>query len=279
MNIEPGSAAELTELAAQLATPVRDDNGASLAIRGEAGTRLLPLERFRRLPSSMHRHVDFRYLAEFVAYVMSHRSNSGSYGLAQFRPLRVQYVIDYGTHLSPQWGTHRAHFSPALSPAYSAWFGKQGKPMTHAEFAAFIEERAPDCYHPDSATMLELALSFQAGGEMSFSSAVRLESGDVQLQYANQVRGTSRAGHLEIPATFAIRIPVYEFHELIELTARLRYRVKDGALSIWYQFANLEDTLALHDTALLNKIRASVPEIALGSIMRSLEPLTSGERE
>lgn len=273
----PLNSDEILKLAGLLA-PVIDTKTceAGMLVRVATNTRLVSLERYRDKPSTMHRTVEFRQASEFVDYLDRFGEVNRSAGFASIRPLRVRVLIDYGDAACPLWGMHRAEFVPDYSPAFTAWQAHNNKPMSHGEFADFVEVRLADFVTPDSATMLEVSTGFQATGKSSFSSAVRLQSGDVQLSYAQEVRGTVRQSELEVPSEFMIAVPVYEFHAPIHLNARLRYRVKDGDLRLWYEFDRLDDALAVYDTQLLADIRSKLrARVMLGKISSSLQPVTA----
>lgn len=276
-NPTPNASHEDIAKIADLIAPAIYPNAAptSAAVRMNAQTRLVSLERFREFPSRMQRTVALLQASEFTAYVEGHTAEGDEgTGFAEFRPLRVRYVIDYGSGMRPRWGTHIAEFAPDYSPAFEAWQAAHRRQMKHAEFAVFLEERLADIVYPDAATMLEVSTGFQASGTTSFSSAVRLQSGDVQFAYAREVRGVTKAGQVDVPSEFVIRVPLYEFHAQIELRARLRFRLNEGALAVWYEFVRLEDALAQYDDELLASIRARLPRILLGKVQSALLPVT-----
>lgn len=272
------NADESTRLA-DLLSPVivAGDARPGTAVRVHVNTKLVSLERFKPQPSAMFRSVEFADAEEFKDYCERFGDAEDSAGFATLKPLRVRYVLDYGTDANPKWGVHKADFCPVTSPQFNAWQAAQKKPFTHSAFAEFIEEHLADIVQPDSATMLEVATSFQATGSTQFSSAVRTQNGDVQFNFAREVRGSTKAGQCEVPSVFIIRVPIYEFHAPLDLTARLRYRINDGALAIWYEFARLEEVLAVHDMTLLEEIRERVTRVSLGKIVKALQPVVTHE--
>jgi hypothetical protein len=79
-----------------------------------------------------------------------------------------------------------------------------------------------------------MARTLQAKTDVDFSSAVRLNNGQVQLKYTEQIKGTYGNGNVDIPEEFTIAIPVYVGTPRVTIRARLRYRLVSGKLSIWY---------------------------------------------
>lgn len=259
-------------LADAIAGPVDDDPTRALGVRIAPGSKLVSLERYREQPTFYQRRVAFREAREFVEYCTRFGSDGAS-GFASVRPLSATYLIDYGTPETPGWAAHRAQFAPQYSPQWQVWCKHHKQPMGHAAFANFIEEQLPDIRTPDAATMLELVQGFEASGSMTFSTGTKMQSGDVRLSYKTETRGSVRGGELDIPDRFMIAVPLYEFGALIELIAFLRYRIKEGELSMWYEFPRLEEALGEFDTGVLEGIREKVPRISLGDLSFTIEPV------
>ena len=188
----------------------------------------------------------------------------------------MSYALDYGNADAPRWAVHRADYVPCYSPAFLAWQQMHKRHMSHPQFAEFIEERLCDIAAPDAATMMEVAINFQASGQTNFSSSQRLQSGDVQFAFSREVRGSVKQGQIEVPSQLLVRLPLYEFHQSVDLPANLRFRVTpEGALVIWYEFIRLDEVLGAFDTRILEDIRKLVPRISLGKVKTSLRPITS----
>lgn len=123
-----------------------------------------------------------------------------------------------------------------LSDEWLAWAGSDKKPMSQTEFAAFIENNLPDIANPPGAQMLEMALQFEAKKKVNFASGIRLDNGAIQLNYDEQVEGTSARGLIRVPQEFSLGIPVLRNGPGYQIDCRLRYRISDqGQLSLWYE--------------------------------------------
>lgn len=134
----------------------------------------------------------------------------------------------------------RAIFTPALSPEWTTWTGKDRKDFTGTtEFAYFLEDNFPDIAQPAGAELMELALNFRVNQQVSYRSAQRLQDGHVEFQYANIVTGggEGQAGSQKMPEVFKITVPVFAGIDAprYEVDARFRYKVKDGALFLRYE--------------------------------------------
>jgi uncharacterized protein YfdQ (DUF2303 family) len=175
--------------------------------------------------------------ASFIEYYTLF-SDANSRVFADETKSQVLAVLDYhgAGDGGPRWGQHRVRLDLRKSPEWLTWMNQNGqaKKMSQMEFAEFIEDNTPDIREPNAATMLEMARSLQAKTDVDFSSAIRTNNGQVQFKYTENVKGTYGNGNVEIPESFTVGIPVYVGTQRVAITARLRYRLNSGKLSIWY---------------------------------------------
>ena len=182
------------------------------------------------------------------------------------------------------WRQHRAVLSCKLTPAYMAWASRDGRLMEQQDFAEHIEDRLADIVRPSGADMLEIAQSLQANTRVEFKSAVQVSSGQRGLVFEETTTAKAgQKGQLDIPVTFDLGLPIFEGGAAYKLTARFRYRINNGHLSIGYKLERPEDTVreAFKDvvTAVEERIGRSV---LLGTAPRSAVadapvPLEAGE--
>lgn len=143
------------------------------------------------------------------------------------------------------WGDHRAEYAVRKTVAWLAWEALNGKLHRQDMLAELFEDRLPDFVAPDGAHMLELVQSFQATVGVRFESAKRLDNGERQLTYKEDVQASAgRAGSFEIPATFDLALRPFEGAEGYKVTCRFRYRITDGTLFVGYSMVNPEELLA-----------------------------------
>ena len=133
------------------------------------------------------------------------------------------------------WRDHRATYACPLSPEWTTWNRENKRTMTQEAFAQFIEDNAPDCVAPDSATMIEISRTLEAKKKVNFASGIRLSNGQSELTYEEEITGTAGKGKLQIPETFQIGIAVLQGGPRYAVVARLRYRIQDkGQLVLWF---------------------------------------------
>lgn len=134
----------------------------------------------------------------------------------------------------PGWADFYANYECPMSPEWKVWSGKNKVQMRQAEFAQFIEDNLPDIKQPDAATMLEIAMRFEAKKNVKFASDKRLDNGEVQFTYIEEIEANGK-GQMQVPRTFVIGIPIFENGQAYRIDARFRYRIGDGgALVLWY---------------------------------------------
>jgi uncharacterized protein YfdQ (DUF2303 family) len=162
------------------------------------------------------------------------------------------------------WREHRAELALKADPDWTRWTEADSKLMSQEGFATFLEEVAHTIVRPDAATLLEVATTFRATRKADFSGGVRLQSGDVEFRYKEETDAKAgKSGKLEIPETFTVWAAPWRGVDAVELTARLRYRLDDGALRIGYALLRpdraRDDAFAL----ILARLREAVDEAVL----------------
>lgn len=152
-----------------------------------------------------------------------------------------------------RWCQHRASYWFPLSPEWKAWVGQHGKVMSQTDFAAWVENRIADISDPTKpgptalefsakldarfatpAKLLEISRGLEARVDSTVKNVVRLESGEVQINYVTQ-HTDAQGAPLKLPTAFLIGVPVFKNGVPWEVAVRLRYRMNDGRLSWWFE--------------------------------------------
>lgn len=181
----------------------------------------------------------------FIDYILRHKipGSSSLYCQADYQAGNVKFAAVLNDHIGriedgQQWRDHIASFEPEKSVEWQRWTGSDKKPFNQAEFALFIEENLRDIATvenmPTGQQLLEMALSFEANQDMRFKSAIRLQNGGVQMSFV-QDDDSQTLAKMQMFDKIAIGIPVFWNGAAYRLDARLRYRVRDGRLTFWYE--------------------------------------------
>jgi uncharacterized protein YfdQ (DUF2303 family) len=184
--------------------------------------------------------VKMRDANSFVNY-FNRQKRAESLIYASLDPAKILGVIDdhraYNTEFTNEdganWRAYRVEFAVPASREWKVWTGKDRKALNQLEFAELIEDNLPDIVTPDGSTMLSVALNFEASKEGNFVSAARLQDGSTNFVWKEDINATGNK--IAMPSQITLEIPVFENGQPSPVEARIKYRVKDGNLTIWYE--------------------------------------------
>lgn len=226
------------------------------------------LEALQLSPTRIKQNVSVFDADSFTKYFTDYCDEDSRIFVDVQRPSIVG-VLDYHkqTGAAPRWNDHRVTYVFRHTKEWTAWAAKDRQPFTQAAFAQFIEDNLPDIHHPAPATMVEVSRTLEAKKSVDFSSATRLSSGEVQFVYNEEIKGTAAQGTIEVPQTFTLVLTPFEGSPSYKLEARLRYRIKDSQLSIWYELVRPHKIIEDAVNDVVSKIRGAVNNpITLGSL-------------
>lgn len=203
-------------------------------------------------------YVDFTDAISFARYVDLHR-DKGTSLWANAKAGKLTAVLDDHDEDAPGRGEHRARLTLEATDDWRQWVGCNDAKMGQARFAEHIEDGAPCIRQPSAAEMLEIAQSFKANTRVNFESGKRIANGETQLTYVETVEAKAgRKGNLEIPETIGLALAPWTSCEgTYEMTARLRYRINDGDLVLWYKLDRPDDVLRLAFADVLSGVETS----------------------
>ncbi|MFB7399742.1 DUF2303 family protein [Streptomyces rubiginosohelvolus] len=203
-----------------------------------------------------------RDVDSFLAYFDKHGDESTEV-YADVESRTITAVLDAHTAEAARWGGHRLELRLRATSAWTAWMGANNDLMSQALFAEFIEDNLVDLVEPDSATMLELAQSFEATTSAEFQSSQRLDSGQRRFSYTEDVQAKAGAkGDIVIPATLTLALRPFEGCEAYRVTARFRYRLdrQKGVLTLGFKIERPEDTLSAAFEDIRTLVDDGIPE-------------------
>lgn len=209
----------------------------------------------------------------FAAYFLKHHEDDQSEIYADpdpARPTIVGVLNGFGRRTDADvdealgFADHRVELVFRHTPAWTRWAAMNGKLINQVQFAQHLEDSLPDVVEPEGAQLLELAQSFQAHTKVAFESAHDLGSGQRQLVYREETTASAgKKGDITIPREFVIGVAPYEGSPPYRLTARLRYQIREGALSIGYALDRPEDVLRAAFDDVLGRVQAETDRVAL----------------
>lgn len=196
------------------------------------GYEVHDLEKLLEIPARKRGQIALNDAQSFINYFIKHSEQGSIY--AEIDPPKFIAVLDDHKSSTPGWRGHIANYSCPLSKEWKIWTNSNKRVMKQSEFAQFIEDNLLDIVDPPGADMLEISRSLEAKKKVNFASAIRLSNGQTELTYEEEIQGTAAKGKLNIPELFSLGIPVLDGTDPYRVDARLRYRITDGSLVIWY---------------------------------------------
>ena len=264
-------------------TPLASHGVHQIAVPKGADLKELDAEKYYANPRRAKGTATMGDQDSFIAYV-SEFAKPGTAVWCDFNPqtakLDFKAVIDEHAPTMAGWRGHTAAYTPAMSIEWMNWKGSNGSGKTfgQVEFAEFIEKNENDIAlvdgYPTSLQMHAMATEFVFRGEMSVKSHVRLQDGSVRLNYiADADSGTVE--QMKLYEKFAIGIPVFwtvpgtdgEGKALpvaaYRIDARLKYRVKEGKVSFWYELIRPDRVHQMAALELIQAIKAGIGAVPL----------------
>lgn len=179
---------------------------------------------------------------------------------------------DHANNIQPGWRSHTVRLALQGDPDWTAWNQYDNKLLSQVLFAEFLEQQMHTIIRPAAADIYEVATSLQAKRAITFASSARTKNGDIQFTYDEQTKATAgQKGQVEIPDEFVLRLAPFAYTAPVELTAKLRYRIEDGALKIGYKLLRPQEVRRDAFSAIVGEIRGQLGEslpVFLGSVPR-----------
>jgi uncharacterized protein YfdQ (DUF2303 family) len=211
-----------------------------------SNAQLKDLEEFRESPARQKANVQMTELDSLIGYIKIFGQTSPPRIFAAIDKMggaaKFKAILDYhegGKGGKAGWCEHTATFTTAQTPEWQTWLSFNRKQCGQRDFAAFIEDNIADIVEPSGAQMLEIAKTLEAKTSVDFKSGIRLENGDHQLRYVAETTGRAGGnGDVEIPSMFVLGIAPFDGGPAYKVNARLRYRINEGNLTLWYELVN-----------------------------------------
>jgi len=214
------------------------------------------IDQYRKTPERREGVAIVRDIESFIAHVNRFKNeHSVLFADPDAKSPVLQAVLDYhekGANGTPRFGKHRTRYAFPLSDQWVAWTCLNEKPMAQASFAAFIEDRIMDVADPGNAGdglrqfaaligaeyatpsgLLDLSRGLSINVDHQVKSAVNLSSGEGQLIFVEK-HNDAAGKPVKVPGAFIIGIPIFRLGAAHLIGCRLRYRVREGAITWSY---------------------------------------------
>ena len=233
-----------------------------------AGSELVYLER-QAAPVRRTGTVKIHNASSFIEYWNRQKIDKRSYVYGAMSPAQFLAVFNEHAIDEPNWRDHRAVFQLQHSKEWLEWTKRSGQPFQGNEaFAVWLEENLLDIIKPEPGKMMDIALNFRVNQSAAFGNAVRLQDGNVDLSYTNQVdvsAGSSKGGKIQIPETFWIEIPVWTGLDAkkYQIEARFRCRLNSGQLALRFELVRPHKVIEASFKEMLEDIQKATKTVVL----------------
>lgn len=192
-------------------------------------------------PQFIKQDVMLQDVESFTAYVNAFKlHNTLIFANIQGNACRFVAAIDYhepGPDGRPGRVTHRAAMGTEFTPEWADLMDFDGFEFDQVTFAEFLEQRVKLFVEPIGANLLELVQNLHGASNVRFSSAMRLQSGAHRFHFDGEVelRGQAGGGDIELPKELRLGIAPFVGLTMYSVQVRLKYRIKEHKLVIWYE--------------------------------------------
>lgn len=206
----------------------------------------------RREGAATHTRLD-----SFIDHVNRFKGeNSAVFAVDNMTGPKLTAIFDYhsaGYSSDAENLRHRAVYSFPLSDEWKAWSEADGKAMSMADFAAFLEDHIVDvtAEKPKSdaakdflsksggnlaspSKLIEIARGLQVNEASTLREARNLSSGEAEVVFQSEHLDAS-GNKLVLPNAFMICIPIFARATVLDqILARFRYRKQNGGIVFWF---------------------------------------------
>lgn len=216
-------------------------------------------------PPWIRQEVELTHPDSFCEYVIRYKDPDSTVVFADESRGVFAAVLDYHDGETGDRGRsdHVARYQCPLTDNWTQWMGGDQKAFTQVALARFIERNLTDIFQPPGADMMQLALGLEVHKSAKFESEIRLDNGQRQFRYSEEVRGTTKVGDIAIPEMFVLKLPIFLDGPLHEILARFRYSLRDGVLTLSYELVNPQEAFRQAAKQVTSIIKAGLPGVPL----------------
>lgn len=158
------------------------------------------------------------------------------------------------------WRQHTATLQLKLSREWTEWATIDGKLYDQVTFAEFIEGHLSTIAYPDGGQLLDVCQTLQVHNQASFKQSNQLATGQRVFRFEEDLEtkaGTK--GDLAVPTELTLALRPFQGGEPVPVTARFRFRLRDGVLQLGVKLAEPEKSLEDAFAQIVDEVSLSVP--------------------
>lgn len=237
-------------------------------VRNDCTLKPMPELLERAAPLRIKRTVGAHDVRGFIDYVNTFKLAGDEHGESRiyagpFEKAHLEARIDDHQPGEASHVTHIAIFPCPFTREWKTWTESNAKKLDQIAFAEFLEANLVDIVEPNATDLLSATLDFSNSSKGEFASAVRLKDGTTQFKWSQDNSGMEA----RFPDRIKIGLRVYEgLEQSYALSARLKFRLNNGALTLWYELERPD----LVQRAAYEKLLAEVGEKTACAVLRAL---------
>lgn len=219
------------------------------------------LEEFQARPARIRQQLSVSSAQSLIDYVNKFKI-AGTVIFSNLDKLTIKAIFDYHVQADqPRWGDHVVSYTCPHSKDWKAWTGKDKTAMNQIEFGHFLENQI-HCVASENevsgAELLAMVLAFEETRQSEFKSVQRLQDGTMAFNYTNEKTGGGKA---RLPEEITLGIQPFHNGDYYKIKARIRYRIKDGELKLWYELINPEKVIEDAFNTTLETLKQQIAEV------------------
>ncbi len=207
--------------------PIKTPDGGQAVIVPE-GYELKELGNFQEHPAAVKISHTFDNLESFANYVKRYKE-PGAVIFGDSRGFHA--VIDCYLPDNLNWCQHTVRMPAQFTEEWVTWLGHpdgESMAMSQRQLAYMVDDWLHLIAKPDAGKFMDAVKSFQSSTKINFKSVKNLQNGTIQLQYEETEDQLSEA---KLPDAFTLMIRPFLFSGAVEVTVKLRYKVRDGGIT------------------------------------------------
>lgn len=215
-------------------------------------------------PQRIEQCVRLQEVESFCAYVNRFKTEDTLIFANVDSGCEFDAVLDYhgpAPDLKAHYCRHHARFTALETPEWTKLCEFDGSHMSQVAFAEFLENNAKIFRSPNGADLLELIRNLHAHKHARYQSAVRLDNGAHSLSYEEDIvvksQNTTKAGSYELPTQIKVGASVFVGGEPLEITCRLKTRLQNREITLFYEIVGFADIVRESTLALVKQVNKS----------------------
>ena len=155
---------------------------------------------------------------------------------------------------------HTATLALKVSREWSEWSAIDGKLLNQATFAQFIEDHLSTIGAPAGAELVDVCETLTGKTNVNWRSQTLGRNGQRQFVYEETIEAKAgQKGDLAIPTELTLVLRPFQGSDPVAITARFRYQLNEGRLTIGVKLAEPERVLEDAFNVVVDNVQASVP--------------------